>query len=89
MSDIETAGMGATSFETRRRTNEHGADFWSARDLQPLLGYSNWREFGNAIRRAITACERSGNAPEHHFGDAPKMVQIGSGSQRVERGGPE
>lgn len=28
------------SFEERRLVNQHGAEYWSARDLQPLLGYS-------------------------------------------------
>jgi DNA-damage-inducible protein D len=37
--------LGDTSFESIRQTNEHGAEYWSARDLQLLLGYSQWRRF--------------------------------------------
>ena len=33
------------SFESLKQTNEHGAECWSARKLQPLLGYSQWRRF--------------------------------------------
>ena len=70
------------SFESLKQTNEHGAEFWSARDLQPLLGYSQWRCFEQAVERAITSCETSGNNPANHFASAGKMVGLGSGSQR-------
>lgn len=70
------------TFEALRRINAHGADFWSARDLQLLLGYSQWRRFEDAIRRAMTSCEQSGNECAHHFAGAGKMVDLGSGSER-------
>ena len=70
------------TFEELRRTNEHGADYWSARDLQLLLGYTQWRRFEDAIRRAMTSCEQSGNECENHFAGAGKMVDLGSGSER-------
>ncbi|MCL2831249.1 MAG: hypothetical protein FWD77_11050 [Betaproteobacteria bacterium] len=68
------------SFESLKKANEHGAEYWSARDLQPLLGYSQWRRFEQAIERAISSCEQSGNPPENHFAGAGKMIDIGSGS---------
>lgn len=71
-----------SSFEALKRLNEHGAEYWSARDLQPLLGYNQWRRFEDAIRRAMTSCEKSGNQCAHHFAGAGKMVSLGSGSQR-------
>ncbi len=70
------------SFEALKRTNEHGAEFWSARDLQVHLGYSQWRRFEDAIARAKQSCEASGNVVENHFADAGKMVTLGSGAQR-------
>ena len=39
----------------RPKTNQHGAEYWSARDLQPLLGYSQWWRFEQAIERALTS----------------------------------
>lgn len=39
------------SFESLKHVNEHGAEYWSARDLQPLLGYSQWRRFEQAGTR--------------------------------------
>jgi DNA-damage-inducible protein D len=70
------------SFEGLKKTNDYGAEYWSARDLQPLLGYTQWRRFENAIKKAITSCEQSGNDPRHHFAGAGKMVGIGSDASR-------
>lgn len=82
MSNTSLTTLGGDSFESIRQINEHGAEYWSARDLQPQLGYTQWRRFEQAIERAITSCQQSGNNPEHHFAGAGKMVDIGSGSQR-------
>ena len=74
--------IGDQSFESLKRTNQHGAEFWSARDLQSLLGYTQWRRFEGAIQKAITSCEQSGNEPAHHFASAGKMIAVGKGGQR-------
>jgi DNA-damage-inducible protein D len=72
----------APTFEALKRLNDHGAEYWSARELQPLLGYSQWRRFEDAIARAMTSCERSGNEPEHQFAGAGKMIGTGKGAMR-------
>ncbi|RII26910.1 MAG: DNA damage-inducible protein D [Geobacter sp.] len=73
---------GNVSFEELKKVNEHGAEFWSARELQPLLGYSQWRRFDDAIKRAMISCRQSGNNPDYHFAGAGKMVELGSQSNR-------
>ena len=40
-----------------------GIEYWSARELQPCLGYSQWRYFENAIKKAIESFMKSGNDP--------------------------
>ncbi|PQJ76802.1 hypothetical protein [Polaribacter glomeratus] len=42
----------AENFEDHSQTTENGIEFWFARDLQQLLGYSEWRNFQNVIKRA-------------------------------------
>ena len=69
-------------FEELKSVNQHGAEYWSARDLQPLLGYSQWRSFEKAVAKAITSCQQSGNDPNHHFARARKMIALGKGGQR-------
>ena len=82
MSKTNLPAAATQSFESLKQNNEHGAEYWSARDLQPMLGYSQWRRFEAAIQRATTSCETSGNNPANHFAGAGKMVDLGSGSQR-------
>src|SRR3989337_430625 len=82
MSDKNLVSMGSTSFEDLKKVNEYGAEYWSSREIQPLLGYTQWRRFEDAIKRALTSCKQSGNTPENHLADAGKMVETGSGSSR-------
>lgn len=69
-------------FEALKSVNQHGAEYWSARDLQPLLGYRQWRSFEKAVAKAITSCQQSGNDPDHHFARARKMIALGKGGRR-------
>ena len=66
-------------FEALKLTNEYNAEYWSARDLQFLLGYSQWRRFEQAIERAMASCEASGNKAQHHFAGAGKPITGGKG----------
>jgi DNA-damage-inducible protein D len=70
------------TFEEARNTDEQGNEFWFARDLAPLLEYPYWRNFLQVVEKARTACRNSGHAPEDHFADVIKMVEIGSGARR-------
>lgn len=61
---------------------QDGIEYWLARELQELLGYSDWRNFLNAINKAKESCETTGEAVSDHFVDITKMVKIGSGAER-------
>jgi len=82
MPDKDLVSLGNKSFEDLKKTNEYGAEYWSAREIQPLLGYTQWRRFEDAIKRAITSCKSSGNEPAHHFAGVGKMIDIGKGGIR-------
>ena len=71
-----------TTFEAHAQQTEGGIEYWLARDLQHLLGYTQWRNFLNSVSKAKTACEVSGHKASDHFADVSKMVDLGSGSQR-------
>lgn len=49
------------SFESIRQLDEQGNEYWSARDLAPLLDYQQWRNFALVIEKAQQACLASGN----------------------------
>ena len=70
------------TFEAHAQQTEGGVEFWLARDLQHLLGYTEWRNFTAVITKAKTACEVSQHAIFHHFVDVNKMVDLGSGGKR-------
>jgi DNA-damage-inducible protein D len=70
------------NFESIKQISPYGAEYWSARDLAPLLGYTKWERFEGAIKRAMTACEQIGQIVSNHFPGDGKMVNIGSGGQR-------
>lgn len=72
----------ATNFEDHSHTTENGIEFWFARDIQHLLGYTEWRNFQKVVVKAKTSCEVSNNEILNHFVDVNKMVQLGSGSER-------
>ncbi len=55
---------------------------WSARELQTILGYSQWRNFKNVIDKAQKSCEQAGEDVKNHFAEFSKMVEIGSGAQK-------
>lgn len=70
------------TFESIKHISEAGQEYWFARELQPVLDYSQWRNFNEAVERARLACKNSGINPEDHFADVSKMVEIGSGAVR-------
>jgi DNA-damage-inducible protein D len=70
-------------FEKIRRTNAAGNEYWSSRDFAEVLGYSDYRNFEQVIKKAKTACFNSGHRIEDHFVDITEMVDIGSGAQRT------
>lgn len=71
------------TFEGHSQQTENGVEYWLARDLQQLLGYTEWRNFNqSAITKAKTACEVSGHAVCDHFVDVNKMIQLAKGAER-------
>jgi len=65
----------------KKRTKE-GVEYWLARDLQILLGYTQWRNFEAAIEKAKMACASVGAESCHHFADISKTMASGKGAER-------
>ena len=70
------------SFEGHAQQTENGVEYWLARDLQHLLGYTKWDNFLNVLSKAKTACEVSGHDIADHFADVGKMIELGKGGRR-------
>lgn len=70
------------TFEGHAQQTDGGVEYWLARDLQHLLGYTEWRNFQQVLNKGKTACEVSGHAIKDHFVDVNKMIELGKGGQR-------
>lgn len=64
---------GTSPFDSIRRTRDDGTEYWSARDLMPIMGYSAWRNFMVPIERAMKSAENQGAAD--HFARSRKISE--------------
>jgi len=72
-------------FESIKKIDAAGVEYWEARELMPLLGYENWQKAEDVIARAVRACTNSGQDVDNHFNRTVKMVEIGSNTVREVR----
>src|SRR3989344_5039657 len=70
-------------FEDIKEVDSNGIEFWTARKLFPLLGYSRWETFDEVIMRSAKAALNSGQNVDNHFRQLTKLVDIGSGGKRA------
>jgi DNA-damage-inducible protein D len=69
-------------FEAIRQTDDHGNEYWRARDLANILQYDDYRNFQRVIEKAKVACEQSSQAVSDHFVDVTDMIVVGKGARR-------
>ena len=72
MSNIALSGnqdhkQSKSPFDSIKRVDREGSEYWLARELMGLLGYTNWRQFNEVTQRAIVSCRVHGENVEHHF----------------------
>ena len=65
---------GVSPFERIRRTNADGAEYWPSREFAQVLGYTDYRNFEQVIKKAKTACFNSGQRTEDHFVEITEMI---------------
>jgi DNA-damage-inducible protein D len=70
-------------YDSIAKKTEDGIEFWLARDLQPILGYTKWQNFESVLNKAIKSCETSGNDVLDHFTDISKIVKAGIASKDI------
>ena len=71
------------NFEDIKHIDEHGNEFWEARELQQILGYKEWRYFSAVIEKAQIACSQSNNNINSNFGVNPKIVPAGKTTKPI------
>lgn len=70
------------TFEAHAQQTEGGIEYWLARDIQHLLGYTKWDNFLNVVSKAKTACEVSEHAVADHFADVGKTIAMPKGAEK-------
>lgn len=71
------------SFEAVRRREADGREYWSARELAPILEYSAWEKFSDLLDKAMEACSKAGQDVTEHFRRGVKMIYTGRGGRRA------
>ena len=71
------------NFESYAQKTEQGVEFWLARDLQKLLGYTEWRNFLQTIQKAKMACEISDHKIVDHFVDVNKTLKMPNNAEKI------
>lgn len=68
------------ALEEKRKVTKKGGEYWMARDIQGVLGYSRWENFKNILDKARMSCESAGVEPRDHFREVTKMIEVGKGA---------
>ena len=63
-------------FDQIKRADERG-EYWSARDLMPLMGYTKWQAFEVPLNRAMKSAEAQGVNVEDVFTGSRKNPEGG------------
>ena len=79
MSDLN--GKEYKRFENIKHFRDDGSEYWSARELGPVLEYVKWENFSKVIGRAMIACENSGHSISDDFPEVRKIVEAGATSK--------
>ena len=68
-------------FEEIKHIDENDNEYWSARELMPLLEYSKWENFHKVIKSAMVACENSNYSIKDCFPEIRKSIISGKGRE--------
>ena len=71
------------TFEEIKHIDENGIEYWSARELQVVLNYKEWRKFEGVISKAKEACKNSEISTSEHFVDVDKLSKRANNAEVV------
>jgi DNA-damage-inducible protein D len=71
-----------STFEEIKHINEYGQEYWFARELGLVLGYTDWRNFLSVISKAMQAAETVNPQSIDRFVEVNKLIEAGKGAQR-------
>ena len=71
-----------SDFERIRKETADGKNYWSARELSNVMGYSTWQKFNRVLNKALQVAQSRGMNISEHFNQTVEMVKLGSGTFR-------
>ena len=71
-----------SDFERIRKETADGKEYWSARELSNVMGYSTWQKFNRVLNKALQVAQSRGMNISEHFNQAVEMAKVGSGTFR-------
>lgn len=77
---------GSSPFDRIRHVDTYGREYWTGREMQPLMEYSRWEDFAVVIEKAKTslALVQGADQAAHHFREMPEVIPGGRwGKQTV------
>ena len=80
---IELEEYKERTFEDIKHIDELDNEYWEARELMEVLGYSKWGNFDKVIDKAKITCEISNNKISDHFADVGKIVEAGATTKTI------
>ena len=80
MSNLSLSENQQSPFDSIKRTENDGTEYWLATELLAMLGYKSWKRQKETVDRAILSAKNSGENVDSHFADVVQMVQIGNSS---------
>ena len=63
-------------FEQIKKRAENGKEYWSARELITVLGYSTWQKFNRVLNKALQVAQNRGMDMGEHFNQVVEMVKL-------------
>lgn len=69
------------NFESIKHTDENGVEFWYARELMQVLGYTKWGNFKKVIGKAKETCKGSNINEREHFADVGRVLTVGNNAK--------
>lgn len=71
-----------SDFEQIKKTDADGKNYWTARELSNVMGYSTWQKFNRVLNKALQVAQSRGMNISEHFNQTVEMVKLGSGTFR-------
>ena len=69
-------------FESIKRIDKDGNEYWYARELMLILEYKKWQNFYSVINVSKKACKLSNYNDSEHFTKVSKLISGGNGNKQ-------